>query len=129
MVANQQDLTVTADRKPLDGHDPELFDAGAAELIGRLVVSLGEPPVDLVHIAKRIDADFHGIQRAVIFGIEKPRMVIGHDRSPAIAAHACAREFDDAVSPELRCQIDRIGSRQQHGVAEMHARALGSQHR
>ena len=44
-----------------------------------------------------IATDFHGIQRALIFCIEKPRMGIGHDLSPAIAAHPRAREFDDAV--------------------------------
>jgi len=43
---------VTADRKPFDGRDPELFDAGAAEFIGRRVVSPGEPPVGLVRIAE-----------------------------------------------------------------------------
>src|SRR5262249_1177816 len=125
------DLAVAADRKPLDGRDPELFDAAAAEFIGRRVVRPGEPPVDLVHISevalqvpderdaavievgqidagaedstatvfwmfddpaaqhddfreiveqREIDTDFHGIQRALIFRIEKPRMVIGHDR-------------------------------------------------
>src|SRR5271155_5313100 len=52
MVTNQQDLTVAADRKPLDGGDPELLDAGAAEFVRRRVVRPGQPPVDLVHIAE-----------------------------------------------------------------------------
>ena len=43
MIANQQDLTVTADRKSLDGRDPELFDAGAAESSGGASFALASP--------------------------------------------------------------------------------------
>ena len=76
-----------------------------------------------------VDADLHGVQGAVVFRIQEPRMGIAHDRSPAVAAYRCPREFDDAVASELRRQVHRFRARKQHGVAEVHAGAPIRQHR
>src|ERR1700730_14401914 len=54
---------------------------------------------------REVNTDFHRVQRAVIFRIQKPRIGEAHNDSAAIAAHRGASELDEPISSELSEQV------------------------
>src|SRR5262249_52478933 len=52
VIHHEKRLAVSADAEGLDGGNTRLLDAGAAELVGRRLVGLREPAIDLVHPAE-----------------------------------------------------------------------------
>src|SRR5262249_42687547 len=78
---------------------------------------------------RQVDADFHGVQRALIFCIQKSLIDVSYDRGEATPAYDRARKLHDAVPAKSPRQIDRFGSRMQHGVAEVRAGSLVRQNR
>ncbi len=83
--------------------------------------------------AQRIeDGDVGGgfgvIERVVVLGIEKARIVDGDDRGLALPLDARGTEVDDAFADEFRHALDRFHLRPQHACAKMHAALAQRQH-
>src|SRR5919198_3332976 len=108
------------------------IDAGAedmAPLVFRMLYDGAAHDGDLARRIeqRQIDADLGAIERALILRIEEARIVLRHHRGLADAPNRRAVELDHAVALELRQQRLRVGTRQQHGVAEMPAAALAAE--
>src|SRR6185369_9596092 len=63
---------------------------------------------------------FSIVERVVVLGIEEARVLHGDHCRPALPLHLGRTEINDARFDEFRAPRERLRSRQQHGVAEMH---------
>src|SRR5262245_18038071 len=68
---------------------------------------------------REIDTDFRGIERSLIFGVEKSRIVLRHHRRLAAAVNRRAAELDPPLALELLQEALRLGAWQQHRVTEV----------
>ncbi len=96
-----------------------MFDRSAAE----------DDDVGGVIEQRKVNADLHRVQRALVLGVEKAGMDVGDDARPPAAPHRRAFEFDDAISLEPVQQFKGFRPRQQHGMAEVTAGGLVRQNR
>src|SRR4029453_19206410 len=101
----------------------------AAPLVFRMLDHRAAHDRDLARAVEQreIDADFRAVERGLVLGVEKARVVLRHHRGLAGALHRGTRELDDAVALELLQQVLRLRPRNQHGMAEMPPAALAAE--